>query len=82
MATKDDTNRARSPAPATSRAKVRTHRERLRQQGLRPVQLWVPETRSQAFAAEARRQSLAVSQSRHAQDDQAFVDSIADLGKP
>ncbi len=39
---------------------VRRYRERMRAQGFRPVQLWVPDTRSPAFAAECRRQSLLV----------------------
>ena len=60
-----------------SQDKVRHHRERLRQQGLRPVQMWVPDTRSPAFADEARRQSQAVAASEHATDDQAFVDAIS-----
>jgi hypothetical protein len=60
-----------------SRDKVRRHRERLREQGLRPVQIWVPDTRSPAFAEEARRQSAAVAASEHAMEDQAFVDAIS-----
>ena len=65
-------NRERS-----SREKVRAHRERLRQQGLRPVQFWLPDTRSPEFAAEAHRQSLAVANSPSERDDQAFIDSLA-----
>lgn len=61
----------------TSRDKVRAHRARLRQQGLRPIQIWVPDVRSPAFAAEAHRQSKAVAKSRHAADDQEFVDAIS-----
>jgi len=63
-----------------SRDKVRAHRQRLRQQGLRPIQIWVPDTRSAAFAREARRQSLAVARSAHAVDDQAFIDAISTWG--
>ena len=40
--------------------KVRDYRERLRRQGLRPIQIWVPDVRSQAFRSEAHRQSLSV----------------------
>jgi hypothetical protein len=40
----------------SSRAKVRTQRERLRAQGLRPIQIWVPDVRSSAFQREAYRQ--------------------------
>jgi hypothetical protein len=62
----------------TSRDKVRTYRERLRQQGLRPIQIWVPDVRSPTFAAEARRQSLAVANSPHTKEDQDFIDQISD----
>jgi hypothetical protein len=67
-------------APATrsaSRDKVRAHRSRLRKQGLRPVQIWVPDVRSKAFADAAHRQSLAVARSPHAKADQEFVDAIS-----
>ena len=64
-----------------TRVKVRDHRERLRAQGLRPIQIWVPDVRSPEFAAEARRQSLAVANSPHAEEDQAFVDAISDWGE-
>jgi len=60
-----------------SRDKVRRHRERLREQGLRPVQIWVPDSRSPAFTEEARRQSAAVAASEQAVEDQAFVDAIS-----
>ena len=63
-----------------SRSKIRAHRDRLRRQGLRPIQIWVPDVRSPEFAAEARRQSLAVANSPHAEEDQAFVDAITDSG--
>ncbi len=64
--------------PRTSRDKVRKHRARLRQQGLRPIQIWVPDVRSPAFASQARRQSLAVAKSRHADADQRFIDAISE----
>ena len=70
------TNRKRG-----SRDKVRTYRERMRARGLRPVQIWVPDTRTAAFRAEAHRQALAVAQSRLAREDQDFVDAISDLGE-
>ena len=64
----------------TSRDKVRAHRKRLRQQGLRPIQIWVPDMRSPAFAAEAHRQSLAVARSPHAKADQGFIDAVSNWG--
>jgi hypothetical protein len=68
---------AKSPSKS-SRDKVRAHRKRLRRQGLRPIQIWVPDMRSPAFVAQAHRQSLAVAKSPHAQKDQDFVDAISD----
>jgi Protein of unknown function (DUF3018) len=65
------------PAAQSSREKVRAHRERLRREGLRPIQIWVPDVRSPAFAAEAHRQSLAVARSPHAAEDQAFIDAVS-----
>jgi len=64
----------------SSRDKVRLHRKRLRQQGLRPIQIWVPDLRSPAFVAEARKQSLAVAKSPYAKEDQDFIDAISDRG--
>lgn len=37
--------------------RVKRHRASLRAAGLRPVQIWVPDTRREGFAAECRRQS-------------------------
>jgi hypothetical protein len=64
-------------ARSTTRNKVRAHRDRLRKLGLRPVQIWVPDVRSKAFARSAHQQSLAVAKSPHAKEDQAFVDAIS-----
>ena len=69
-----------STPPKSSRDKVRAHRKRLRRQGLRPIQIWVPDVRSPAFQAEAHRQSLAVKQSEYEAQDQAFIDAISDRG--
>ena len=66
--------------PKSSREKVRKHRARLRQLGLRPIQIWVPDVRSPAFKAQAHHQSLAVAKSVHARDDQAFIDSVSAWG--
>jgi hypothetical protein len=66
------------PKPKPSQVKVREHRARLRAQGLRPIQVWVPDVRSPAFRAEAHRQSRAVASSADAADDQAFIDAVSD----
>lgn len=69
-----------APRSSSGRDKVRAHRERLRQQGLRPIQIWVPDTRTPEFAQEAHRQALAVARSQHAEDDQSFIEAITDDG--
>ncbi|HEX3483407.1 MAG TPA: antitoxin MazE family protein [Micropepsaceae bacterium] len=63
------------------REKVANYRARMRAQGLRPIQIWVPDTRSEAFRAEARRQSLAIANSPTERQDQAFVDAISILNE-
>lgn len=67
-----------SPARVPSRDKVRDHRRRLRDQGMRPVQLWVPDVRSPAFRDAARNQARAVAASPQSAADQAFIDSLSD----
>jgi hypothetical protein len=64
-----------------SRVKVREHRQRLRAQGLRPIQIWVPDVRAPSFKSEAHRQSMAVTASAHARKDQAFIDAVSDWGE-
>jgi Protein of unknown function (DUF3018) len=66
--------------PKSARVKVREHREPLRSQGLRPIQIWAPDVRAPFFRSEAHRQSLAVAASAHAREDQAFVDAVSDWG--
>jgi hypothetical protein len=70
---------AESRPPKSSKEKVRAHRERLRRQGLRPIQIWVPDVRSPDFRGEAHRQSLAVAESSHATADQDFIDAVSEL---
>jgi hypothetical protein len=67
-------------SPKSSRVKVSEHRARLRAQGLRPIQIWVPDVRAPSFRSEAHRQSLAVAASSHAREDQAFIDAVSDWG--
>ena len=69
---------ASTSKPRPSRVKVREHRERLRSQGLRPIQIWVPDVRAPSFRSEAHRQSLAVAASAHAREDQAFIEAVSD----
>lgn len=61
-----------------TKVKVQEHRDRLRAQGLRPIQIWVQDVRVPSFRADAHRQSLAVAASAHAAEDQAFIDAVSE----
>jgi len=71
---------ATSSGAKPSRIKVREHRARLRAQGMRPIQIWVPDVSSPAFRSEAHLQSGAVATSAHAREDQGFIDVVTDWG--
>ncbi len=42
---------------ANTKDRVQKHRDKLRAMGMRPIQIWVPDTRQPEFAAESKRQS-------------------------
>ncbi|WP_158812442.1 antitoxin MazE family protein [Methylocapsa sp. S129] len=67
------------PTPVSER--VQKRRETLRAAGLRPLQIWVPDTRRPGFAEECRRQSLVVAKADAADRDlQEFMAAaLADL---
>lgn len=62
-------------------SRVQKHRDALRMAGLRPVQIWVPDTRRPNFTEECRRQSrLAAEMDKKDTDMQHFMDeNLADL---
>ncbi len=62
---------------ASTRDRVQQHRDRLRQQGLRPIQIWVPDVNAPEFAREAHRQSALIAASEQDRDDQAFIDAVS-----
>jgi len=61
----------------TVRERVSAYRARMRAQGLRPVQIWVPDVRSPEFAAEAHRQSALVAAADRSGDDMDFVEAVS-----
>jgi Protein of unknown function (DUF3018) len=61
-----------------ARERVRKHRESLRARGLRPIQIWVPDTRKPGFAEEAQRQSLAVRNDPHEKEVLDFIEEMMD----
>ena len=62
----------------TTAERVRKRREALRAAGLRPVQIWVPDTRRRGFAAECRRQSLSLRNDPAEREVLDWLDKVAD----
>jgi hypothetical protein len=58
--------------------RVNTHRNRLRAAGLKPVQIWVPDSKAPGFAAECRRQSLIIQNDREEIRNLEMLAEIAD----
>lgn len=67
------------PTPVSER--VQKRRDALRAAGLRPVQIWVPDTRRNGFTAECRRQAALVAEADHLDTElQGLMDAaLADL---
>lgn len=68
-------------AKANVNQRVQKHRDALRLAGLRPVQIWVPDTRRPDFAQECRRQCLLVARADSADTatQQLMDEALADL---
>jgi hypothetical protein len=58
--------------------RVRKQRQALRAAGLRPIQIWVPDTRRRGFAAECRRQSLILRDDPLERDTTHWLDEVAE----
>ncbi len=63
---------------ASTSARVQKHRAALRKAGLRPVQIWVPDTRCAGFAEECRRQSQALQGDVHERETADWLEAAAD----
>jgi hypothetical protein len=74
-ARKSAIKKAKGPLP--SRDKVRAYRKRMRAKGLRLVQMWLPDTSTPEFKAQAHRDSVAIANSQDEQEMQAFLDSAS-----
>ena len=59
------------------RERVGEYRHRMRARGYRPVQVWVPDVRSEHFVREARRQAALIAQVDRHSDDQDFVEAVS-----
>ncbi len=59
------------------RDRVGQHRHRMRARGYRPVQVWLPDVRTEEFAREARRQAALIARNDHQTDDQDFIEAVS-----
>jgi len=63
---------------ASTSERVQKHRAVLRESGLRPVQIWVPDTRRVGFAEECRRQSLSLHGDVHERETSDWLEGAGD----
>ncbi len=63
---------------ASTNERVRRRREAMRSAGLRPVQIWVPDTRRPEFAEQARRQSLLLRDDPEEHAALEWIDEVAE----
>lgn len=59
-------------------ARVQKHRASLRASGLRPIQIWVPDTRKRGFAKECLRQSLLLNQDAQEKEVLGWIEKVSD----
>jgi hypothetical protein len=64
------------PSAVTDR--VRKHREQLRAEGLKPVQIWLPDTRSESFRRKCEQESLSLATDPLEADTLAWIADVAD----
>jgi hypothetical protein len=67
--------RGRTKQPLSPARRMARYRDRMRAAGLRPVQIWLPDTSARGFAAKCRRQALAIA--RH---DPAGAEALCLIG--
>jgi hypothetical protein len=63
--------------PKSATSKMQAYRERLRAQGLKPVQIWVPDVDAPGFDKELRRQVAALNKADEA-EAMAFIEAVMD----
>lgn len=59
------------------RERVGEYRSRMRERGYRPIQIWVPDVRTEQFAAEAQRQAALVALADRGGVDQSFIEAVS-----
>jgi hypothetical protein len=64
------------PVKKTTSERMRRYRERMRAKGLRPVQLWLPDTSAPGFAKEMQRQSLLAAESAEEKEILDWIEAV------
>jgi hypothetical protein len=67
--------------PKTPQQRMQARRERLRAQGLRPVQHWVPDLRDRRVKADLRRQGRLLAQHPENAEIDAWIEQIYDFSE-
>ena len=60
-----------------NRTRIQRYRDTMRARGMRPLQIWVPDTRTDAFRREASRQCLAANAGDDREDSVAWLESVS-----
>lgn len=68
----------RKSKPKTPAQRMQARRERLRAQGLRPVQHWVPDLRDPKVLADLRRQGKLMAQHPENDEIDAWIEQVYD----
>ena len=63
---------------STISKRVCKHRKNLKDAGLRPVQIWVPDIRREGFAEECRRQSRLVRNDQQEREILTWIEDVSD----
>ncbi|MCW5547406.1 MAG: antitoxin MazE family protein [Opitutaceae bacterium] len=69
-----------STKPKSATSKMQAYRERLRAQGLKPVQIWVPDVDAPGFDKELRRQAARLDPV-HEEEVMRFIEAAADFSE-
>ena len=58
--------------------RVRKHRKQLRADGMKPIQIWIPDTRSESFRQKCERESVSLAADPLEADTLAWIAEVAD----
>jgi len=64
--------------PICTSERVQKYRNNLRAAGLRPIQIWIPDTRKKGFPEECRRQSLLLVKDFHETEVLDWIEDVSD----